>query len=100
MRNDRADEIINNILQLRLDITKIDLKLEKTFREIGEIKNNKEIPKKIIKQREEPTEEEIKELADLGFYGGEIIRCPNCHEYIAITAMKYCMECGQRLDWS
>lgn len=100
MRNDRIDEIINNILQLRLDITKIDLKLEQTFREIGEIKSKKEIPKKIIKQQEEPTDKEIEELADLGFCGGEVMRCPSCHEYIVINNMKYCMECGQRLDWS
>ena len=60
----------------------------------------KQIPKKPIKQHEEPTDEEAKELVDLGFCGGDVIRCPNCNEYIVVNELKHCMECGQTLDWS
>lgn len=97
MRVDRTDEIINYILQLRLDMAKMDVKLDHMFREIENAKTD--IPKKVIRQHEEPTEEEIKELADLNFCGGDVIRCPNCNEYIVVDRLKYCMECGQRLDW-
>lgn len=68
--------------------------------EMGISALEKQIPKKVVKQHEEPTDDEIKELIDLGFCGGDVIRCPNCNEYIVIDKLKYCMECGQRLDWS
>lgn len=100
MRCDRTDEVINSILQLRLDIIKIDLKLEQTFRAIGNLGNEKQIPKKVIRQRKEPTDKEWEELADLGFCGSDVIRCPNCNEFIVIDKLKYCMECGQHLDWT
>lgn len=58
----------------------------------------KQRQKKVVRQHEEPTDEEIKELIDLGFCNGNVIRCPNCNEYIVIDKLKYCMECGQRLD--
>lgn len=60
----------------------------------------KQIPEKVIRQHEEPADEEARELVDLGFCGGDVIRCPNCNEYIVIDKLKYCMECGQRLDWN
>jgi hypothetical protein len=26
--------------------------------------------------------------------------CPNCQDQLRIEALKYCENCGQRLDWS
>ena len=99
MRADRTDEIINSILQLRIDIAKIDLKIDQAFRAI-ETASGKQTPKKPIKQHEEHTEKEWEELSDLGFGCGDVMRCPNCNEYVVIDKLKYCMECGQALNWN
>jgi len=60
----------------------------------------KQRAKKPIKQKEEPTDEQAEELVELGFYSGDILRCPCCGEYIAIKDLKHCMNCGQAIDWS
>lgn len=76
------------------------------YRAIGTVEECREAmerqrAKKLIIQKEEPTDKEIEELLDLGFRGeGVVRRCPNCNEYIVIDKLKYCMDCGQALDWS
>lgn len=58
----------------------------------------KQIPKKLIRRR--ATDDDVEnELRDFITRKGEICRCPSCGDYTAIYEMKYCMECGQRLDW-
>ncbi len=86
MRSDRTDEIINNILSVRIEIAKLDLKIDQMFRVSEDYiqASGKQIPKKIIRRKEVSTDEEAKELIDLGFCGGDVIRCPNCNEYIVI----------------
>lgn len=58
----------------------------------------KQIPKKLIRRR--ATDDDVEnELRDFITCKGEICRCPACGDCIAIYELKYCMECGQRLDW-
>lgn len=58
----------------------------------------KQIPKKLIRRR--ATDDDVEnELRDFITCKGEICRCPACRGCIAIYEPKYCMECGQRLDW-
>ena len=57
----------------------------------------KQIPKKLIRRR--ATDDDVEnELRDFITCKGEICRCPACGDCIAIYELKYCMECGQRLD--
>ena len=59
----------------------------------------KQIPKKPIRRR--ATDDDVEnELRDFITRKGEICRCPACGDCIAIYELKYCMECGQKLDWS
>ena len=58
----------------------------------------KQIPKKLIRRR--ATDDDVEnELRDFITCKGEICRCPACGDCIAIYELKYCMECGQKLDW-
>ena len=58
----------------------------------------KQIPKKLIRRR--ATDDDVEnELRDFITRKGEICRCPACGDCIAIYELKYCMECGQKLDW-
>ena len=58
----------------------------------------KQIPKKLIRRR--ATDDDVEnELRDFITRKGEICRCPACGDCIAIYELKYCMECGQKLDF-
>lgn len=59
----------------------------------------KQIPKKIIRRK--ATDEDVEnELRDFITSHDEICCCPNCGDFIAVYDLKYCWECGQKLDWS
>lgn len=59
----------------------------------------KQIPKKIIRRK--ATDEDVEnELRDFITLHDEICCCPNCDDFIAVYDLKYCWECGQKLDWS
>ena len=59
----------------------------------------KQIPKKveIRKATNDDTESELKDFITVK---GRICRCPSCRCCIHISELKYCWECGQKLDWS
>ena len=58
----------------------------------------KQIPKKIIRRK--ATDEDVEnELRDFITVKGRICRCPSCRCCIHISKLKYCWECGQRLDF-
>ena len=59
----------------------------------------KQIPKKI--EIRKATNDDIEsELRDFITVKGRICRCPSCRCCIHISELKYCWECGQKLDWS
>ena len=59
----------------------------------------KQIPKKI--EIRKATNDDIEsELRDFITVKGRICRCPSCRCCIHISKLKYCWECGQKLDWS
>ena len=59
----------------------------------------KQIPKKV--EIRKATDDDIEsELRDFITVKGEICRCPSCRCCIHISELKYCWECGQKLDWS
>ena len=59
----------------------------------------KRIPKKI--EIRKATNDDIEsELRDFITVKGRICRCPSCRCCIHISELKYCWECGQKLDWS
>ena len=59
----------------------------------------KQIPKKI--EIRNATNDDIEsELRDFITVKGRICRCPSCRCCIHISKLKYCWECGQKLDWS
>ena len=59
----------------------------------------KQIPKKI--EIRKATNDDIEsELRDFITVKGTICRCPSCRCCIHISELKYCWECGQKLDWS
>ena len=58
----------------------------------------KQIPKKI--EIRKATNDDIEsELRDFITVKGRICRCPSCRCCIHISELKYCWECGQKLDW-
>ena len=58
----------------------------------------KQIPKKI--EIRKATNDDIEsELRDFITVKGRICRCPSCRCCIHISKLKYCWECGQKLDW-
>ena len=58
----------------------------------------KQIPKKI--EIRKATNDDIEsELRDFITVKGRICRCPSCRCCIHISELKYCWECGQRLDF-
>ena len=58
----------------------------------------KQIPKKI--EIRKATNDDIEsELRDFITVKGRICRCPSCRCCIHISKLKYCWECGQRLDF-
>ena len=59
----------------------------------------KQIPKKI--EITKATNDDIEsELRDFITVKGRICRCPSCICCIHISELKYCDNCGQKLDWS
>ena len=59
----------------------------------------KQIPKKI--EIRKATNDDIEsELRDFITVKGRICRCPSCRCCIHISKLKYCWECGQKIDWS
>ena len=59
----------------------------------------KQIPKKI--EIRKATNDDIEsELRDFITVKGRSCRCPSCRCCIHISKLKYCWECGQKLDWS
>ena len=59
----------------------------------------KQIPKKI--EIRKATNDDIEsELRDFITVKGRICRCPSCRCCIHISKLKYCWECGQKLDWN
>lgn len=58
----------------------------------------KQIPKKI--EIRKATNDDIEsELRDFITVKGRICRCPSCRCCIHISELKYCWECGQKLNW-
>ena len=58
----------------------------------------KQIPKKV--EIRKATNDDIEsELRDFITVKGRICRCPSCRCCIHISELKYCRECGQKLDW-
>ena len=58
----------------------------------------KQIAKKIIRRK--ATDEDVEnELRDFITSHDEICCCPNCGDFIAVYDLKYCWECGQKLDF-
>ena len=59
----------------------------------------KQTPKRI--EIRKATNDDIEsELRDFITVKGRICRCPSCGCCIHISELKYCWECGQKLDWS
>ena len=59
----------------------------------------KQIAKKI--EIRKATNDDIEsELRDFITVKGRICRCPSCRCCIHISELKYCYDCGQKLDWS
>ena len=59
----------------------------------------KQIPKK-VEIRKATNDDTESELRDFITVKGRICRCPSCRCCIHISELKYCWECGQKLDWS
>lgn len=59
----------------------------------------KQIPKK-LKIRKATDDDIENELRDFITVKGKICLCPTCGDCIAVNELKYCWECGQKLDWS
>ena len=59
----------------------------------------KQIPKK-VEIRKATNDDTESELRDFITVKGRICRCPSCRCCIHISKLKYCWECGQKLDWS
>ena len=61
------------------------------------------LEKQILKKIEirKATNDDIEsELRDFITVKGRICRCPSCRCCIHISKLKYCWECGQKLDWN
>ena len=67
--------------------------------EIGVKALEKQIPKK-VEIRKATNDDTESELRDFITVKGRICRCPSCRCCIHISELKYCWECGQKLDWS
>ena len=74
------------------------------YRQIGTVEEfraavEKQTAKKIFKREatDEDTENELREFITRK---GMIFQCPTCGSYIAVSEMKNCWDCGQKLDWS
>ena len=59
----------------------------------------KQIPKK-VEIRKATNDDTESELRDFITVKGRICRCPSCRCCIHISELKYCWECGRKLDWS
>ena len=59
----------------------------------------KHIPKK-LKIRKATDDDIENELRDFITVKGKICLCPTCGDCIAVNELKYCWECGQKIDWS
>lgn len=73
----------------------------KQYRAIGTVEECRAAEKqkaKMIEVRKAKNEDIESELRDFITPKGKIVRCPTCRSCLAFE-MKFCFECGQKLDW-
>lgn len=91
------------MLQESVDMAIKALEEIQKYRAIGtleECRAAKEKQKaKRIEVRKAKNKDIESELRDFITPKGKIIRCPTCRSCLAFE-MKFCFECGQKLDWS
>ena len=99
-----ADDYNEAIAEIRFNMSTIGLK-ENSVKRVVKARDlaikalEKQIPKKI--EIRKATNDDIEsELRDFITVKGRICRCPSCRCCIHISELKYCWECGQKLDWS
>lgn len=99
-----ADDYNEAIAEIRFNMSTIGLK-ENSVKRVVKARDlaikalEKRIPKKI--EIRKATNDDIEsELRDFITVKGRICRCPSCRCCIHISELKYCWECGQKLDWS
>ena len=96
MTESEAIKILQRDLQIQLENKALPDGIEAIQIAIQALE--KQIPKKI--EIRKATNDDIEsELRDFITVKGRICRCPSCRCCIHISKLKYCWECGQRLDF-
>lgn len=96
MAESEAIKILQRDLQIQLENKALPDGIEAIQIAIQALE--KQIPKKI--EIRKATNDDIEsELRDFITVKGRICRCPSCRCCIHINKLKYCWECGQRLDF-
>ena len=97
MTESEAIKILQRDLQIQLENKALPDGIEAIQIAIQALE--KQIPKKI--EIRKATNDDIEsELRDFITVKGRICRCPSCRCCIHISKLKYCWECGQKIDWS
>ena len=87
----KYDSVIN--IEKKQALVRIRTAEELAIKALG-----KQIPKKI--EIRKATNDDIEsELRDFITVKGRICICPSCRCCIHISELKYCWECGQKLNW-
>ena len=96
MTESEAIKILQRDLQIQLENKALPDGIEAIQIAIQALE--KQIQKKI--EIRKATNDDIEsELRDFITVKGRICRCPSCRCCIHISKLKYCWECGQRLDF-